>query len=183
MRNLCSTAVLVLVFALGESAAAAQGGLEPPPVAAAAPEEPPAAGAPESVGAPGASALPSFALGAELGGTIPFSTLGSQVAAGLEIGYLLPVLERRLELLAGVGWAPPQRSFTDGPYQAEVTQHELHFSVGPRYRFLDVLGQLNFSVAAGARLYLLRSVSAGTAKDQKFLEYREQSTHLSLIHI
>ncbi len=126
----------------------------------------------------GAAPLPSFAVGAELGGTVPLSPLGSQFAAGLELGYLLPVLDRRLEVMLAAGWAPPQRTFTDGAYRAEVTQHELHFSLGPRWRFLDLGGDFNVSGAAGARLYLLRSVSSGTAGDQKFLEYREQSTHL-----
>jgi hypothetical protein len=175
MRDLCSKTALLVALALGARSASAQDALEPPPLATSSPEpaavEPPAA--PTAGGV-----LPSFAVGAELGGTVPLTTLGSQVALGIELGYLLPVLDRRLELTLAAGWAPPQRSFTDGPYRAEVTQHELHFSLGPRYRLLDLAGKLNFSVASGARLYLFRSVSEGTAMEQKFLEYREQSTHL-----
>ena len=177
MRDLCSKTALLLALALGARSATAQEGLEPPPLATGTTE--PAAVEPAPAPVPAAAGtLPSFAVGAELGGIVPLTTLGSQVALGIELGYLLPVLDRRLELTLAAGWAPPQRSFTDGPYRAEVTQHELHFSLGPRYRLLDLAGKLNFNVSTGARLYLFRSVSAGTAMDQKFLEYREQSTHL-----
>ena len=89
-------------------AAFAQAAIEPPPVQTTESEVPlPAAPAPETT-APEATGLPSFAIAAELGGTVPFTTLGSQVAVGIELGYLLPLLERRLEVLLGAGWAPPQ---------------------------------------------------------------------------
>jgi hypothetical protein len=172
MRTMSWSFILGLSTSLVARAATAQEALAPPPVQASESEAPPAAPAAGMAGGAG----PSFAVGAELGGTVPFTTLESQVAIGIELGYLLPVLERRLELLLGAGWAPPQRSYTDGAYRAEVTQHELYFSLGPRYRFLEVGGAFNLSGAAGGRLYLLRSVSAGAAGDQEFLEYREQST-------
>jgi hypothetical protein len=118
---------------------------------------------------------PAFVVGGEVGGIIPFSKLTPNVATGIELGYLLPVAERRLEIFASAGWAPPRHSYTDGMYQAKVTQHELHVSLGPRYRFLDVGGPFNVSLAAGPRLYFLRSLSNGSAGDQSFIEYKEQS--------
>ena len=119
---------------------------------------------------------PAFVVGGEVGGIIPFSKLTPHVATGIELGYMLPVVERRLEILASVGWAPPRHNYTDGMYQAKVTQHELHVSLGPRFRFLDVGGPFNISLAAGPRLYFLRSLSNGSAGGQSFIEYREQSS-------
>jgi hypothetical protein len=180
MRTMSWTFVMSLMTSLASPVAAAEPGTEPgtepAPVSTHESETPPGMAPAAEATAPDLSGLPSFAVGAELGGTVPFTTLGSQVAVGIELGYLLPVLERRLEVLVGAGWAPPQRSYSEGPYRAEVTQHELHFSLGPRYRFLEVGGPFNFNAALGGRMYLLRSVSAGTSGDQAFPEYREQST-------
>jgi hypothetical protein len=175
MKTMCRMFFLMVIAGLRAAPALAQAAIEPPPVQTEIEAPPPGAPAAEPA-TPGPAALPSFAVGAELGGTVPFTTLGSQVAVGIELGYLLPVLERRLEVLLGAGWAPPQREYTDGAYRAEVTQHELHFSLGPRYRVFEVGGPFNLSGAAGGRMYLLRSVSAGTAGAQPFPEYREQST-------
>jgi hypothetical protein len=125
-----------------------------------------------------AGSAPPLVIGARLGGIFPpvFTELGSHVTVGLEVGYRLPVLAQRLEIMAGAGYAPPGRTYDDGPYAADVTQEELHFSLGPRARFALPGLPLQVTAAAGFRLFLLRSTSTGSRDMESFAEFTEQST-------
>lgn len=125
----------------------------------------------------------SFVVGAELGAIFPqpFSELGTHVAAGLELGYRLPFAEQRVEIMAAAGYAPPNNTFNpaDRPsYEGKVTSQQLHFSLGPRIHVLPGTSRFNVTVAAGPRLFLLRSTSSGSRNGQAFGEYTEQSTQV-----
>ncbi|MDH5671701.1 MAG: outer membrane beta-barrel protein [Myxococcales bacterium] len=130
-------------------------------------------------GIPGA-----LVVGAEVGAILPqpFSELGTHVAAGLELGYRLPFIDQRLEVFASGAYAPPGNAFEEqrdeGTYDAEILQQELTFSLGPRFRFLERKSAFNASLAAGGRIFLLRTYSNGTRDAQAFAEFEEQSTQL-----
>lgn len=143
-------------------------------------------GASSSSLAPGDSdTLPgALVVGGEVGAIFPqpFTSLGSHVAFGVELGYRLPFWGQRLEIMADAGYSPPANSFTDkqtsATYDATARSKELHFSLGPRFHFMDRSSPWNITLAAGGRLFLLESTSNGSRGDNKFAEYREQSTQM-----
>lgn len=137
--------------------------------------EPPPDESGESAAEPG-----PLVVGAELGAIFPqpFSALGTHVSFGLELGYALPWLERKLEVMFGAAYAPPANSFELEDYSGEVDVQELTFSLGPRYRFLARSEPWNVAAALGVRLFLLRSTSAGSRDDESFSEFEEQSTQV-----
>jgi hypothetical protein len=128
-------------------------------------------------GIPGA-----LVIGAEVGAIFPqpFTELGTHVAFGLELGYRLPFLDQRLEIMAAGAFSPPGNSFTEtrseGEYEGEVDQQELTISLGPRFRFLERKSDFNVTLAAGGRMFLLRTYSNGSRNGQSFAEYTEEST-------
>src|SRR6185503_12464619 len=65
-----------------------------------------------------ANAPGPLVLGAELGAIFPqpFSELGTSVSFGLELGYALPFLEQKLEVMAAAAYAPPANDFTLADY-------------------------------------------------------------------
>jgi hypothetical protein len=123
-------------------------------------------------------------LGAEIGVIFPqpFTELGSHVAFGIELGYKLPFIEEKLEIFTALAFSPPPNNFTDtrpeGNYDAELDQQELFWSLGPRFRFLDVSSDFNISLALGPRLYFLRTYSNGSRDGKAFAEFNEQSTEI-----
>ena len=130
-------------------------------------------------GIPGA-----LVLGAEVGGIFPqpFSELGTHVVVGVDVGYRLALWKQRLEIMLGVGYSPPQNTFTEsrveGKYEGELVQQELAFSLGPRLRLNPPTEAWNLTGALGPRLFLLRSLSNGSRDGEPFMEYTEQSTQI-----
>lgn len=129
----------------------------------------------------------SFVLAVEIGGFFPFDNLGIHVRYGVEVGYLLPFLDRRLEVMVSAGYAEPRRDFDDGDYHGEVHTQELTASLGPRFRFLPLTSSFNLSLAAGPRLFFLRSKSTGksmpsdgTTQSADFAEFKEQSMEVGV---
>jgi len=121
----------------------------------------------------------SLVLGVETGAMIPFTELDPHVAVAIEIGYMLPFWGRRLELFFATGWSPPGRTFTDDRgYEGDVTVHQLHFSVGPRLRVMEASSIWNVTIATGARINLIRSLSNGERNGESFAEYTEESTEV-----
>jgi len=123
-------------------------------------------------------------LGLEVGALFPqpFTELGTHIAFGLEVGFRLPFAGRRLEVMLDAGYSPPTNSVSmtrpDGTYEGELDQLELHFSLGPRFRFMDARSPWNVSLAAGGRLFLLRTYSNGSRGGQPFAQYTEESTQV-----
>lgn len=136
--------------------------------------------------APGDSdTLPgALVVGGEVGAIFPqpFTELGTHVAFGIELGYRLPMWGQRLEIMGAATYSPPRND--DGirhgdpalEYDIEVVQQELSFSLGPRFRVMDRASPWNVTIAAGGRLYLLRSYSNGSRAGKEFAEFSEQST-------
>jgi hypothetical protein len=119
-------------------------------------------------------------VGLELGAIFPqpFSELGTHVSFGLELGYALPVLEEKLEVMLAAAYAPPANDFTLADYKGEVSVQELTFSLGPRYRFLARREPWNIDAALGVRLFLVRSTSSGSRAGESFADFEEQSTQV-----
>lgn len=145
------------------------------PVADAAVEPDPPPAEAEADDEPG-----PLVVGAELGAIFPqlFSELGTHVSFGLELGYALPFLEQKLEVMFAAGYAPPANDFSVAGFDGEVDVQELTFSLGPRYRFLSRTEPWNVTAAIGPRLFLVRSTSSGSRGGEDFAEFEEQSTEV-----
>src|SRR5262245_43301422 len=65
----------------------------------------------------------------------PFTQYGSHVAFGIELGYRLPFLGQRFDIMLDIGYSPPGNGFTekraDIEYEATARTKQLHFSLGP----------------------------------------------------
>ena len=198
------SAALICVPALASAQASPATAAPPPPPPSDSPEagddypmptEPPPSSASTSVSADAAleadaelpedeSADPDapgpLVIGAELGAIFPqpFSELGTHVSFGLELGYALPVLEEKLEVMLAAAYAPPANDFEVADYDGTIDVQELTFSLGPRYRFLPRVDDWNISAALGVRLFLVQSTSNGSRGDEAFAEVEEQSTEV-----
>jgi hypothetical protein len=135
----------------------------------------------------GADAPGPLVIGAEIGAIFPqpFSELDTHVAFGIELGYKLPFWGQRLEIMGAAGFSPPGNSekIEHGSpdseqlrYKTEITQQMLFFSLGPRLRVMEASSPWNMTIAAGGRLFLLRTYSNGSREGEKFAEFTEQST-------
>jgi hypothetical protein len=122
-----------------------------------APEEaPPAATA-------AARPAPSFTLAPRVGVVIPTSGLGRTVTGGLEIGYLLPVLDHRLALVLDVLAAQPTAHgrVTDPrlpaatPYDVKLSETEVMVTLAAVVRFLTADRPLVPYAGVGPTLFLL----------------------------
>jgi hypothetical protein len=136
--------------------------------------------------APGDSdTLPgALVLGGEFGAIFPqpFTSLGTHVAFGIELGYRLPFWGQRLEIMSDVGYSPPANSFTTTnggtQYDGTARSKQLHVSLGPRFRVMDRASPWNVTIALGPRLYFLETTSNGSRGGNAFAEYREKSTQI-----
>lgn len=110
----------------------------------------------------------------EVGGVFPqlLSELGASVGFGVEVGYLLPVLEQRLQTYMEVTYIQPKHKDSKadprlpdtGDYSFQITEQQLAFSIGALFRLFPPRSQfLNFYGQGGARLELQRSTVKGKA--------------------
>ena len=155
----------------------------------AASATPPPEELPMSTAAPAPAAAGHDLIGIELmpkvGGLVPWSKLGLTWNVDLEVGYLLPVLDRQLAVVVDVGYAQPTHSQTvtdtrvgGGSYTDQITQRQLQLFIGPKYFIFDTNSQWLPFVAAGVKLHLLRSEIVGSANGQPFGENDETSTQV-----
>lgn len=172
------------------SALAADPPVDPAP-APAAPATPPAAPiaapAPDPDTAPPPEAKPTrgaFVVGGKFGGIAPFDGLDPFIVGTVEVGYLLPWLNRGLGVLVDVSYTAPSASGeqTDprvpgGKYTWELTQHELVIQPTILYRYTR-LGRVVPFVGIGPRIYLMKSVIKGQAGDAPIGETSEPSTQV-----
>jgi hypothetical protein len=54
----------------------------------------------------------------------------------------------------------------------------LFVSLGPRFRVMERASPWNVTIAAGGRLFLLRTYSNGSRNGEEFAEFTEQSTQI-----
>jgi hypothetical protein len=126
----------------------------------------------------------ALVIGAEIGAIFPqpFTELGTHVAFGIELGYRLPFWDQRLEIMSALAFSPPNNDFTerrdDGDYSGEIDQQELTLSLGPRIHVMERSSPWNVTIAAGGRLFFLRTYSNGSRAGQEFAEFTEESTQM-----
>jgi hypothetical protein len=114
--------------------------------------------------------------------------LGASYDVSLEVGYLLPVMERRLGLVLDVGYTEPgaKATLTDprvdangGSYSWTLNQRELMVGLTAMFRF--PMGALTPYAGIGPRLWLLQTLVQGTAGDGNPISLtKEQSTKVGL---
>jgi hypothetical protein len=114
----------------------------------------------------------------------PLNDSGGRVTAEVELGYVLPPLDHALELFAAFAYAAPSfegsstepdpRLPGDGLVHYRVDQQLGALGVGLRYRL--ALPVVTPYVAAGGRLYMMRSEVSGDAGGEPFGKSEETGT-------
>jgi hypothetical protein len=187
-----------------ESPAATPAPAQPPPAPAPAPEQALPAPAPAAAPAAGAETKEEasqlsyerggllglgLAPALKLGGSFSsvFSDLGTSPAIQLELGYVLPVLNRSLEVFFAADYTQPKTQRSDvvdtsgpngesrlsEPMSYELTQQEFNLTLGALYRIRVPVPLFTPYVAAGGRLYFMKTTVNGATGSQTFGENRE----------
>jgi hypothetical protein len=170
MRKLLSKLAVSFSLALSSSSALAADPAAPAPDSTSPPADKPKGGA--------------FVAGAKVGAIAPFDGLNPFVVGTVEVGYLLPWLNRGLGILADVSYTAPSASGSqadprvpDGKYTWNLTQHELVIQPTIIYRYTG-LGRFVPFVGIGPRIYLMKSVITGKAGSSTIGETDEPSTQI-----
>lgn len=182
-RALAGTLVLgALALTLSAASPALAADPPAPPADPAAPAPP--APAEDSASPPPAKTRGAFVAGAKVGGIAPFDGLGPFVVATVEVGYVLPWLDRGLAGLVDVSYTAPTASgeqadprVPGGKYTWQLTQHELVIQPTILYRYTG-LGRVVPFIGIGPRIYLMKSVVTGKAGDAVIGETDEPSTQI-----
>lgn len=153
--------------------------------AALADEPPPSGTAPaDSTSPPAEKPKGAFVAGAKVGAIAPFDGLNPFVVGTIEVGYILPWLNRGLAGLVDVSYTAPSASgeqadprVPGGKYTWNLTQHELVIQPTILYRYTG-LGRIVPFVGIGPRIYLMKSVVSGKAGDAVIGETNEPSTQI-----
>lgn len=126
----------------------------------------------------------AFVVGAKVGGIAPFDGLSPFVVGTVEIGYVLPWLNRGLAALVDVSYTAPSATGAEadprvpgGKYTWNLVQHELVIQPTILYRYTG-LGRVVPFIGIGARVYLMKSVVTGKAGDSVIGETDEPSTQI-----
>lgn len=116
----------------------------------------------------------------------PFNELGTSPTAELEIGWLIPGMDRSFQLLFAGQWAAPKgdgaldadaRLPGDGVASWDVEQQHARLSLGALYR-IPVGKTIRPYVGLGVRAWLVETKMNGSADGQAFGEYTEKSTEI-----
>lgn len=160
----------------------------PPPADSAAPPvdsgaAPPTPEAPAQ-DASASNSKGSFLIGAKVGGIAPFDGLNPFVIGTVELGYVLPWLNRGIAGLVAVSYTAPNAAgeqadprVPGGAYTWSLTQHELIIQPTVMYRYTK-LGRIVPFVGIGPRIYLMNSVVTGKAGEEVIGETSETSTQI-----
>lgn len=167
-----------------------------PPAQPAAPEAPAAPAAPvEAAGGAllyeiGGHYAAGVVIGLKAGADFsqPFNELGTSPTVELEIGWLIPKLDRSIQLVLAGQWAAPKgdgalaadpRLPGDGVASWDVEQQHARLSLGALYR-IPVGSTIRPYVGLGARAWLVETKIDGAADGQAFGEYTEKSTEIGV---
>lgn len=134
---------------------------------------------------------PSASIGARLGviAPQPFNELGSFPLAGLEAGYLAPVMGRRLQIGAAISYSRPPASgggmdsrLSGGEYAWELQQELLVLELAGTYRLRPPDSGVVPYGRLGARLYFLDTRLDGmSGSDAAFGEHQEGSSEPGIV--
>ncbi len=156
-----------------------------------APESTPAPAADRPLGAAAREReLFPITAGIRAGAVFPqlVSRLSTNVDLTLDVGYLLPVLEQRIAVMAGFGYTQPTRSQTvsdprlaaGSSYTYDLTEQQMLVSLGAMGRLLRPGSPVNGFGQIGVRMDLQRSEVAGSAASDGFGTNRETRTEAGL---
>lgn len=103
-------------------------------------------------------------VGGKLGGIAPFDGLSPFVSVGVEVGYVLPVANRRIAVALTADYTQPTTTgresdprVTGGTYTWKLTEQELGIMPVVVYRLMAVKGVVPYG-GIGPRILLARSV-------------------------
>ena len=106
---------------------------------------------------------PHVLVGAKLGGLVPFDGLSPFVSGGVEVGYVLPILDHQLAIALDVDYTQPTKTGSEsdprvmgGTYTWKLTQQELGIMPVVLYRLTSMAGVTPFG-GIGPRVLLLES--------------------------
>lgn len=149
----------------------------------------PAIASAQDLPAPEPAAKPergAIVAGGKFGGVASFNGLGPFVNGALEVGYILPFLNRGIGIYADVAYTVPRTSgegsdprVPGGAYSWTLTQKQLSITPMVVYRFTK-LGRLVPYVGLGARIYMMESITEGMSGNQTILETKERSTKVGM---
>lgn len=152
----------------------------PPPAPTSAPAPTPVATVSAAVPAP-APALPHHALGLQVGVMIPQLANTLDTNFGLKVDYGYRVWDR-LSIVVGFLYTQPESHVKQadprlpaGDYRTDTVQRQYVFTLGPLWRFLARSKGFNGYVLAGARMYVLQTVTEGSSGGQAFGTNQEVS--------
>lgn len=138
-----------------------------------------------------ASATASVVVGARVGAIAPqpFSELGSFVIGGVEAGYVIPALDRRLQVAAALVYSRPPASgggddsrLSGGNYAWALDQQMLIAELSGVFRVLPPGSGVVPFVRGGGRVYMLDTRLDGDANmTAAFGEHQEGFTEVGLV--
>lgn len=124
-------------------------------------------------------------VGAKLGGIVPFDGLSPFVSFGVEVGALLPVMNRQLAIVLDVDYTQPTTTgneadprVTGGTYTWKLTEQELAIMPVLMYRMTTLKSVIPF-VGIGPRMLLARS-TVGDNGTPAIMQTTEQSTRIGV---
>lgn len=132
-------------------------------------------------------APPTLTAGLKLGGIFPqvMSRLSTSYSLGVEVGWVVPALNRQLAVALECAYSAPPRTFTvedprvsGGSYTVTITERTVGLYLGPKYYLLPVRGTLVPWASVGLRVQLIDSQVVGGA-GQAFGQHDETGTHLA----
>ncbi len=127
-------------------------------------------------------------VGLKVGGGFsqPFGDLGSSFVGELELGYVLPVLDRALQVFVSGQYSAPEtegrttepdpRLPGDGVMTYDVTQRQAIVTAGLLYRLPLATNLFRPYAALGGRLYLMETEVTGTGGGEPFGQNDETAT-------
>lgn len=130
-------------------------------------------------------------LGGKIGGGLgkPFSEFGASYVLEVELGYMLPVLDKGIEIFISGQYTQPTTDGIEGESDPrlpgtlsyDITQQELALTLGALYRFHVGLDWLAPYGGLGARLYMLRTKVTGSAGGESFGKTEETQSEAGLL--
>jgi opacity protein-like surface antigen len=126
----------------------------------------------------------AFVAGGKVGGAFSWAGLSPFVVGGIEVGYVLPFLNRSFGILVDLDYTAPSKSGTDpdprvmsgGKYNWHLTQQELNLMPVVMWRMTFIKARVTPFIGIGPRFFFLKSTVRSGEGTPMFQETTEQST-------